>query len=167
DNDDDDDETGGGMNCGNGYVEPPDESCDGDDLAGESCMTLGFVGGTLTCTESCTFNATGCSNQVCGNGTVERDEECDGNDFGGTNCVDLGFGPGLPLCTAECVIDTSTCPTFGEGESCGTLNPCPNDLNCVSGVCYDGSPGAPCGNDFQCESNDCVGNGIFEDGTCN
>jgi YVTN family beta-propeller protein len=36
--------------CGNGGIEPGEE-CDGATLGGESCTTLGFTGGTLTCAE--------------------------------------------------------------------------------------------------------------------
>lgn len=158
-------ETGGGASCGNGIIEE-DELCDADNLGNEDCMSLGFVGGELTCSDNCNFDATACTSSVCGNGTAERDEECDGVDYGGLNCVDLGFGPGLPTCTAACTFDTSTCPTAGEGESCGTLSPCPNNLNCVSNTCYDGSVGDPCDNDGDCESNDCVGATLFQDGTC-
>lgn len=159
-------ETGGGASCGNGIIEE-DELCDGDNLGNEDCMSLGFAGGELSCSDNCNFDATACTSSVCGNGTAERDEDCDGTDFGRVNCVDLGFGPGLPMCTAECTFDTSSCPTLGEGDSCGTLNPCQNDLNCVSGTCYDGSAGDPCENDGDCESGDCVGGTLFEDGTCN
>ncbi|HVH99139.1 MAG TPA: hypothetical protein VM869_10525, partial [Enhygromyxa sp.] len=54
----------------------------------------------------------------------------------------------------------------GEGASCGILMQCPNDLNCVSGMCYDGSTGDPCDNDNHCLSDDCVGATLFQDGTC-
>jgi hypothetical protein len=158
-------ESGGGASCGNGVIEGQ-EACDGDDLDAQDCTHLGFVGGTLTCGEDCTLDATDCSNQVCGNGVQEGDEECDELDFGGMNCTDLGFGPGLPLCTGECTLDTSPCPTLGEGEACNGFDPCPNDLNCVSNVCYNGSEGDPCDNDGHCESNDCVGATLFVDGVC-
>lgn len=159
-------ETGGGATCGNNVIEAS-EACDGDDLAGQSCEDLGFVGGELVCSGDCTFDATGCSNQVCGNGIIEGDEECDGGDLGGVNCVDLGFGPGLPLCTESCTFDTSTCATLGEGEPCGIFSPCPNNLHCVSETCYDGSSGDPCEHDGQCQSGDCVGAQLFQDGICN
>lgn len=158
-------ETGGGANCGNGMIEQG-EPCDGEDLDGQTCMDLGFLGGELMCSGNCTIDATGCVNQLCGNGVLEEPEECDTFDFGGLNCVDLGFGPGLPLCTEECTLDTSPCETLGEGEGCSNFDPCPNDLNCVSGTCYNGSKDDPCENDGDCQSNDCVGRTLFEDGVC-
>lgn len=159
-------ETGGGEACGNGTLEPG-EACEGDNLDGQSCEDLGFVGGELTCSGDCTIDATGCTNEVCGNGMIEGSEECDGFELGGLNCTDLGFGPGLPLCTDSCTFDSSTCPTLGEGDACNGFDPCENDLNCVSGTCHDGSPGDPCENDGDCQSNDCVGAMILTDGTCN
>jgi hypothetical protein len=46
--------------CGNGVREPL-EVCDGSDLAGETCVTLGFESGTLACNASCSaFDTSGC-----------------------------------------------------------------------------------------------------------
>jgi hypothetical protein len=46
--------------CGNG-VRDPGEACDGSDLGGQTCVGLGFGGGTLACTGSCSFNTSGCT----------------------------------------------------------------------------------------------------------
>ena len=51
--------------CGNGGLEPGEE-CDGTTLGGESCTTLGFRGGTLTCAEFedtpiCIFDTKACT----------------------------------------------------------------------------------------------------------
>ena len=45
--------------CGNGVVEGG-ESCDGSNLDGASCQSLGFSGGSLSCS-SCSFNTNGCT----------------------------------------------------------------------------------------------------------
>lgn len=63
-------------NCGNGVIDPG-EDCDGANLNGETCESLGFHSGTLTCTSSCTFNTNQCTNPVCGNGTCEWGEDCE------------------------------------------------------------------------------------------
>lgn len=53
--------TGGGSgNCGNGVVNPG-EYCDGSDLQGATCASLGFTGGSLSCSSSCQFNASACT----------------------------------------------------------------------------------------------------------
>jgi sulfatase modifying factor 1 len=45
--------------CGNGQVED-EESCDGTDLEGSSCESLGQAPGSLSCTEDCIFDVSGC-----------------------------------------------------------------------------------------------------------
>ncbi|GBD34352.1 hypothetical protein HRbin35_00064 [bacterium HR35] len=46
--------------CGNNLKEPGEE-CDGPDLGGQSCVSLGYSGGTLSCNSNCTFNASQCT----------------------------------------------------------------------------------------------------------
>ncbi len=48
--------------CGNNLREVP-EVCDGSDLAGQTCVSQGFTGGTLSCNAGCTaFVTTACTN---------------------------------------------------------------------------------------------------------
>jgi hypothetical protein len=37
------------------------EACEGADLGGATCASQGFLGGTLACTEICTFDTSGCT----------------------------------------------------------------------------------------------------------
>ncbi len=46
--------------CGNG-IRQPGEECDGNDLGGQTCVSLGYVGGTLSCKADCTFDTSGCT----------------------------------------------------------------------------------------------------------
>jgi hypothetical protein len=46
--------------CGNGTIDPG-EQCDGSNLKGASCLTLGFATGTLACAPGCTYDISGCS----------------------------------------------------------------------------------------------------------
>lgn len=46
--------------CGNGKVEG-NEQCDGSDLGGKTCSSIGYAGGTLGCDASCKFNTISCS----------------------------------------------------------------------------------------------------------
>jgi len=48
------------LTCGDGRADTG-EACDGADLAGASCQTVGFVGGTLACSSRCTFDTSGCT----------------------------------------------------------------------------------------------------------
>lgn len=46
--------------CGDGKAEG-DEACDGADLGGATCTSLGFSGGEVTCNANCTHNMTSCT----------------------------------------------------------------------------------------------------------
>lgn len=57
--------TGGTLpGCGDGAIDAPGEHCDGSDLGGESCASLGFAGGALACDGSCTFDTSTCQSAV-------------------------------------------------------------------------------------------------------
>jgi len=99
--------------CGNEVLETG-EDCDGSDLGAETCVSLGFVYGTLACSPSCTFDTSACSN--CGNGVVDAGEDCDGADLGGQTCQDLGFVGGALACSGACTFDTSSCSNCGNGQ---------------------------------------------------
>lgn len=45
--------------CGDGIIQV-NELCDGNNLNNQTCFTLGFFGGTLSCNLDCTFNTTQC-----------------------------------------------------------------------------------------------------------
>ncbi|MEO6028629.1 MAG: DUF1566 domain-containing protein [Candidatus Binatia bacterium] len=53
--------------CGNGTVET-DERCDGVDLGGASCASLGYSGGTLACRAWCAFDTRECTRTYPGTG---------------------------------------------------------------------------------------------------
>lgn len=46
--------------CGNGIIEG-EEQCEGTNLAGKTCLGLGFGGGNLRCTSACTLDISGCT----------------------------------------------------------------------------------------------------------
>lgn len=46
--------------CGNN-IKDPGEECDGDDFDGQTCITLGYLGGTLLCSSNCTFDYSNCN----------------------------------------------------------------------------------------------------------
>lgn len=102
--------------CGNGSLEPG-EFCDGSNLDGRSCVTMGFVSGVLGCTAQCTFDLSDCEAPVCGNAILETGEQCDRGQLGGATCASLGFLGGQLGCLEACVYDTSNC--IGEVPVCG------------------------------------------------
>jgi hypothetical protein len=49
--------------CGNDKIDPG-EQCDQSNLNGKTCVTQGFVGGTLKCGAGCSFDTSGCFTQA-------------------------------------------------------------------------------------------------------
>jgi hypothetical protein len=106
-------------------VAEPGEQCDGTDLGGHTCVSEGFVGGTLGCDASCNLVTTGCTK--CGNGVVDPGEQCDGTNLGGQTCVTQGFSGGTLSCDASCKLVTTGCAKCGNGvidpgEQCDGTN---------------------------------------------
>ncbi len=73
--------------CGNG-VKEGGEQCDGADRGGATCGTLGFSGGTLSCSIACDYETSGCPS---GGGGGQPPKVCPGKigDLNGDGRVDL------------------------------------------------------------------------------
>jgi len=99
-----------GADCGNDLAEPG-ELCDGTDLAGQTCLSQGFAGGTLACDSDCGgFDTGGCNEAHCGDGAVEGQEVCDGTNTDGETCVTMGYAGGDLGCQSGCTaFDISDC----------------------------------------------------------
>ncbi len=89
--------------CGNGYLDVGmGERCDVSNLGGESCESLGYLGGgTLGCDVFCRYDQADCQS-ICGNAQVEPDEACDGFDLADETCESLGLGGGFLACRPDC-----------------------------------------------------------------
>lgn len=94
--------------CGNGVIEG-NEVCDGAALNSQTCVTQGFVSGSLSCSSNCAFNTSLCSNAVCGNGIIDSGESCDGAALNSATCVTQGFDSGTLTCANNCTFNTSAC----------------------------------------------------------
>lgn len=91
-----------GGECGNGAVEPG-EQCDGQDLDGASCTSLGLGAGELSCGSGCAYDISGCSTPPeCGNGAIEFSEVCDGQALDGQTCESQGYYGGTLGCATDC-----------------------------------------------------------------
>jgi hypothetical protein len=156
-----------GSTCGDGMVDVAEE-CDGVDLSGATCLSLGlgFVGGTLGCTAACDFDTSGCMAPAgCGDGMVGGTEECDGANLAGMSCASLGFASGVLGCTGGCLLDDGGCFTCGDaviegpeacdgaatgGATCTSLGYGGGALGCTSDCamldesgCVGGPPSIP------------------------
>ncbi len=105
--------------CGDGVRDDGDgEICDGADLGDQTCLGLGYTGGVLACTASCTLDESLCEiPEDCGNGIVDVDEACDGADLAGETCASVtGHTSGELTCHSSCQLDPSACHTCGDGS---------------------------------------------------
>ena len=172
--------------CGDGAIASPYEQCEGDDLAGQSCETLGYYDGTLECDADCRFDVSNCEAYgECGDGRLQAQygETCDGGELDGQSCLTLGYYGGTLTCGPDCRFRTTSCETAGRcgddtvqagpGETCdgadldgrtcrdfgfheGTLA-CETD--CRGFVTTGCEAGGSCGDDLLQESfEDCDGN---------
>ncbi len=164
-----------GSTCGDG-IRQLYEECEGTNLAGQSCASLGLGAGTLACSSDCTFDTHACSAQGrCGDGVRQPGEQCDGADLGGASCATLNLGSGTLACSAVCQYDSTgcssqaqcgngvvegsedcdgmnfggkTCQSLGQGFSGGTLT-------CTTSCTLDTS---------NCTQNAACNNGVIEAG---
>ncbi len=185
-------ETGEGWGaCGDGVVDPG-EQCDGLDVDGASCTSMGAYGGRLWCRDDCTLELcecewasgdepAGCEPAVCGDGVAEGSESCDGSDIPTWDEADsaceavLGFPyHGSVSCTDDCRLDTDSCTSCGDGILQGSYEECdgtPLDvdgepLECSSelGDEWSGTPGcAECEIDYSTCYQTC-GDGVVDEG---
>ena len=122
--------------CGDGVIQTENgEVCDTDEFAGETCVALGYNGGTLTCTASCEFDISACEETgMCGDGELQSDyEECEESSLFGATCESLGYYGGTLACVNEtCVYNLTDCEANGYcgdgviepsyGETCDGTN---------------------------------------------
>ena len=114
--------------CGDGVIQTETgEVCDGTNLDGETCLTQGFYGGTLTCLADCSAFSTDVCASVgrCGDGAIQTSfgEECDLTDLDGESCQTLGYLTGELLCSSGCTFDEGMCLNIGVISS-GNYHTC-------------------------------------------
>ena len=164
---------GGGARCGDGE-RAETEGCDGDDLGGATCESLGFDEGTLRCDGDCRLDTSGCLRRerfcgntidddgdglvdcadpdcegsaacgTCGDGVLDRGEACDGAELGGASCESLGFAGGTLSCSANCRLDDSGCI---RSEDCanGIDDDGDGAVDCDDEACSGVAPCPHCG----------------------
>jgi len=106
------------LTCGDGK-KAVEEECDGTELGGATCKSLGYSSGTVACTSACKIDPSNCNN--CGNAKLDSGEACDGTALASQACKDQGFEGGTLKCKADCSwFDTSDCYRCGDGKITGT-----------------------------------------------
>ena len=157
--------------CGDEILQQS-EVCDGSNLDGQSCESLGYTSGTLSCEEDCSgFDESECN--LCGNGQVDEGEDCDGS-VGATTCEDLDRGTGDLACANDCTWNVSGC-TCGngiidvgevcdgfnlDGESCSSLGEPEGELGCADNCRAFDLSRCTCGNGIVDPGEDCDGSNL-------
>lgn len=103
--------------CGNNTIDPG-EQCDGGQLGGATCNSLGLTSGMLRCASNCAFDTSLCATPAtCGNGALEASEKCDGALLpSDVSCATFGFNGTNSShvrenlsCNPNCTINASQC----------------------------------------------------------
>jgi len=151
--------------CGNG-VKEPGEQCDGVDLGGETCISLGgYVGGDLSCTANCTYDTTGCIQDPCGDGYCDGPAgetcntcpaDCQSGQYaacGDGYCDGSSWDETCNTCPADCTggsVSGGTCSACFKGACDGVCHPTKE-----TPACYDCNPGITyCCGDGTCNGNE-------------
>jgi hypothetical protein len=142
-----------GPACGDGAIDVG-EQCDGAELDGASCMSLGFTRGALACDDSCQYDTSGCMGMpAC---AVAIDPP------GGMVCP--------PECTGGCDMNTNTCAIDCDSNVCDNKTvTCPANWACAvscNGTTACGSATINCPAQYAC-SVDCKGTSACNPATFN
>jgi hypothetical protein len=140
--------------CGDGLINQAGEQCEGANLNGQSCQSLGFISGSITCSAACTFEVTACIAEVCNDGL-------DNNNNNLTDCQD-------PVCASDplCASGVETfCEDFTDNDG-DSLVDCEDPTACQTlPACTPGntSTGGTCATANQCQANNtdpfCINDG--------
>ena len=144
---------GGGSSsvvCGDSNIGSGEE-CDGTNLNSATCISKGYISGTLSCDNSCDYNYSGCSN--CGNDICDVGETCSG-------------------CLADCEGNQSDC---SAGQLCTSVMGSGTCIAAAPSICNDTTSVNSCssvsGAPWYCNSNttlveNCSTCGCLGESTC-
>lgn len=102
--------------CGDGILaDGAGEYCDGADLGGNSCTSLGYVSGEVSCRATCTVDASACSREAADAGSDAGGSADSGADAGGEGDASDGSGTTAPVETS--VTQPGGCAAGGDSAA--------------------------------------------------
>jgi hypothetical protein len=152
--------------CGDG-VRAAGEECDGTDLGGADCRSLGFAAGSLACSAACAYDTSACPPLTCEVAAADPETyPCDFCSADGSSMIYCGFCREDPYTGLHPPDEEAPCD---PGETCYRWT------NAADGkdeyYCLDGPP-EPCPADFTegyCEGEvavSCTPNGLIDRFDC-
>ena len=156
--------------CGNGQIELGEE-CDGSNLDGQTCATLGFDSGSLACTYFCEFDTTqcqaSCTNRCAGEGLTR----CAGNFI--ETCRTISNGCLDWVQTTDCTASSMICDDSQSAAQCASTctDACQlNEKRCQLSIlqgCLQGENGCAQWKDLQnCSQSNLVCTETGTDAAC-
>ncbi|NRA31713.1 MAG: hypothetical protein HRU17_00090 [Polyangiaceae bacterium] len=152
--------------CGDGWRNGPGEQCDRGDLNAQSCQSLGFAVGVLSCDAACQFHLGSCgdtpnvcfdtalnfSGQLpCADWLCDCDpaavENCDGACQAAMKCALVACGGPLSEGFSDCIGDSCDLMTFPAPFECVLQN----QLDCSNPIFVT------CGDNFRDDGEQCDG----------
>ena len=105
--------------CGDGFMTPGWEQCDGKDNGGQTCESLGHHAGPLFCTPTCHFDVSSCVR--CGDGVVQE-EYGEVLESGVQACLEAGYLGGQ-FYTHDCLTPSEDlCGEYALMPTAGSLS---------------------------------------------
>jgi len=108
--------------CSNSKIEGT-EVCDSTNLAGQTCISKGFIGGTLACNSTCGFDTSGCTKApAC------TDNDKDGYSTNGGACGDVDCNDNNANVNPGVVEKDDLCSNTVDDDCDGAIND--DDIGC-------------------------------------
>ncbi|MGM0596720.1 MAG: DUF4215 domain-containing protein [Myxococcota bacterium] len=98
--------------CGNSTIDSG-EDCDSNNLNGQTCSSLGYGSGILSCNSNCTFDTSNCDCVIVPQSGCPSGEKCTVDTATSNRCISAGTGSEMDECASD-----SDC---AEGLTCAGL----------------------------------------------
>jgi hypothetical protein len=102
--------------CGDGQINQATEDCEGTNLNGQNCQSVGFNAGTLSCSAFCTFDTSSCVNNELCNNNIDDDND------GLVDCSDPGCAGNVACPSACAALTTAADPSLQNGNNTNKSN---------------------------------------------